>query len=96
MIKILNTDDAGGNGSPFHVKGGEYQVIVNHAGANVKIQILFPGSSPEKWIDTNEEFEDDGVQTMYLSSEGTYRATGTGSEAYLQTLDPAPFLERGT
>lgn len=86
-FKVLESSEA--EGSPFRSRGGRYQIVVKSGGATVNLQIAVPDTDPVEWIDTDEDWSDDGVRAMWLSFEATYRLvpSAAGAEAWLQPVD---------
>ncbi len=83
VLEATETD-----GAPFRSFGGQYQVIVDHGGGTVKLQIEIPNTDPPEYIDTDETWTADGVRAMWLAFEASYRmqASVAGSVAYLQAV----------
>ena len=75
-------------GTPFKVGGGRYQLIVKDWVDEIKLQIQEPETDPIEWIDTNQSWDDNGVQVFWLSHEGVYRVISgsAGATAYLQLI----------
>jgi hypothetical protein len=73
MRKILAPAER--EGRPFRTNGGQYQIIVEYRGAEAKLQIQVPESDPARWIDTNENWTEDGARAMWLSSGAVCRMT---------------------
>ena len=86
-IKVLESTDTAGQ--PFGTNGGRYQIIVSAGGSAVNVQVERPNSDPPEFIDANVDWNDDGVQTMWLSIQSRYRlvATPAGAEAWVMPID---------
>ena len=86
MREIFNVAQT--EGAPFKVGGGRYQLVVKDWAAEVKLQVQEPETDPVKWIDTNQSWDDNGVQVFWLSHEGVYRviSSSAGATAYLQLI----------
>ena len=83
MQKIL--EDSETAGGEFKVDGGIYQILVEGWVATLDLEIQTPNGT---WIETNQQWSDDGVKAMYLAAAASCRmeASAAGAEAWLQPL----------
>ena len=86
MYKVLESTET--NGTPFTTHGGQYQIIVDHGGGTVDLEMMIPESDPVAFIKTDESWNRDGVRAMWLAFDATYRmnASTAGSEAWVMPV----------